>query len=256
MTLFAYWKNCSWIASAVRQRVGADRYDKTIGVYEHYEVKHLVVSDSAGRDLTQASGLSPHATLFNCVPDPSGIGSVVPDDDPPIVLAVASVQPRKGPDTFVEVAAIVCEEHPSVRFVWLGGSEDGELANFVAARGLQGKVEFVKWSDDPGEWMSRASVLLVPSRSEAFGLIAAEAMARFRTVVTFDGIGTAEVVADGGVVVPQGDAPAMAATVCDILEESPEARPNGRARRRYETTFQPSCFAKTLGEIMRDSHDC
>jgi glycosyltransferase involved in cell wall biosynthesis len=82
---------------------------------------------------------------------------------------------------------------------------------------------------------NRAAAVLVPSRYEGFGLPAAEAMACGTPVVASAGGALAEIVREcgGGVLVPVGDAAALAKEVALLLEQ-PERRAalgaRGRAR--------------------------
>ena len=177
-----------------------------------------------------------------------------PDDDPPLVVNVATLQRRKGPDLFIDVASRVCAEHPTVRFLWVGKVLDHafhrELEEEIEARGLSSRVEFVGHVDPPFEWMRRASVMLFTSRSEAFGNSVAEAMACFRTVICFAGTGAEFAVGDTGEVIPGFDVDKAAGRVSTILKRSPSDRINHDARRRYEMYFSPDAYADRLSAVL------
>jgi len=86
-----------------------------------------------------------------------------------------------------------------------------------------------------------ADIFLMPSTAEAFGMMAIEAMACGKPVITFDGTSLPEVTfaPDGGIAVPQGDVDALLIELQQLIA-SPEKRLQlGRtalelARRHYD----------------------
>jgi D-inositol-3-phosphate glycosyltransferase len=102
----------------------------------------------------------------------------------PVLLFVGRIQPLKGLD--VAVRALAAMRRDDAELVVVGGPSgvDGpaELArvrSLVTELGVEGRVRFV----DPqphhllSTWYRAADVVLVPSRSESFGLVALEAAA-------------------------------------------------------------------------------
>ena len=102
---------------------------------------------------------------------------------------------------------------------------------------------------------NRAALVLVPSRFEGFGLPAAEAMACGTPVVASAAGALAEVVraAQGGVLVPPGDAEALAKAVAGLLEQ-PElrARLGERARARVVERFSWPRIAAATAAVYRE----
>jgi glycosyltransferase involved in cell wall biosynthesis len=101
----------------------------------------------------------------------------------------------------------------------------------------------------------RATLVVVPSRFEGFGLPAAEAMACGTPVVATDAGALPEVVGagGGGVLVPRDDADALAKAVRSLLEQ-PEARRAlaERARSRVEAAYAwPRVAERTAAEYRR-----
>jgi D-inositol-3-phosphate glycosyltransferase len=103
-----------------------------------------------------------------------------------VVLFVGRIQALKGADVAVEAFAKVVAEHQDALLLVVGGpsgpSGDAHLArvhDLVERSGLSGHVRFVE--PQPHEMLSSyyraAEVVLVPSRSESFGLVALEAAA-------------------------------------------------------------------------------
>lgn len=102
----------------------------------------------------------------------------------PVLLFVGRVQPLKGLD--VAVAALGAMEDQSVTLVVVGGpsgvggeAEFRRVKEMVSELGLERRVRFV--DPQPHHLLSTyyraADLCVVPSRSESFGLVAAEAMA-------------------------------------------------------------------------------
>ncbi|RPJ74307.1 MAG: glycosyltransferase, partial [Desulfobacteraceae bacterium] len=76
---------------------------------------------------------------------------------------------------------------------------------------------------------ARASVAVVPSVYEGFGLPAGEAMACAVPVVSTTGGALPEVVGDAGLLVPPADPSALAAALLRLLDDPPLAGHLGRA---------------------------
>jgi D-inositol-3-phosphate glycosyltransferase len=107
-------------------------------------------------------------------------------DDHPVVLFVGRIQPLKGLDVALEAFVQIREEIQDARLVVVGGpsgpSGEDELARIRARVGelqFEQHVEFIpaRPHQEIPLYYRAADVLLVPSRSESFGLVAAEAQA-------------------------------------------------------------------------------
>ncbi|MFW2340504.1 MAG: glycosyltransferase [Acidimicrobiia bacterium] len=129
----------------------------------------------------------------------------LPEDDP-LVLFVGRVQPLKGIDVAVEAFALLSRQHPTARLVVIGGpsgpsgSDELQNAREVADRaGVTEVVSFLQPVEHSvlARYYRAADVLLVPSRSESFGLVAVEAQASGLPVVAARVGGLAYAVADG-----------------------------------------------------------
>jgi len=102
---------------------------------------------------------------------------------------------------------------------------------------------------------SRATLVVVPSLYEGFGLPAAEAMACGTPVVASAAGALPEVMAVGGVgtLVPPGDAEALAKAIAELLA-APEARSSlsARARPRIEAAFSWPRVAEATASVYRE----
>ena len=99
---------------------------------------------------------------------------------------------------------------------------------------------------------AEASVAVVPSVYEGFGLPAGEAMACGVPVVSTDGGALPEVVGDAGVIVPVRDAEALAAAIAGLLCD-PQRREalSRRGRQRIEERFCWHLCAQQMTDYYR-----
>ncbi|MDQ3305222.1 MAG: glycosyltransferase [Actinomycetota bacterium] len=146
----------------------------------------------------------------------------------PVLLFVGRIQPLKGLD--VAVSALAELDRADAELVVVGGPSgaDGpeELARvvqLVGDLGVAGQVRFVEPQPHHllSTWYRAADVVLVPSRSESFGLVALEAAACGRPVVAAAVGGLRTVVDHGrsGFLVEERHPRAYAERVAEILDD-------------------------------------
>lgn len=163
----------------------------------------------------------------------------MPSGEPPAgqdVLFLANLQPRKGVlvalDAFEQVAA----DLPGARLIVAGaGPEEEELRRRVAASRVGDRV--LLRGPLPREAvlaaMQACTVYCMPSLGEPFGMSALEAMACARPVVGTDAGGLRYLVPPGGgLMVPPGDARALAVALGQVLASPAVQRAMGERNRR------------------------
>jgi D-inositol-3-phosphate glycosyltransferase len=122
---------------------------------------------------------------------------------PPVLLYAGRIQPLKGVDVALESFALIRDVIPGATFVVVGGPSGPqgleELERLQRRADEIGGVEFRDPvpHDDLADHYRAADLLLLPSRSESFGLVAAEAQSCGLPVVAARTGGLAHVVADG-----------------------------------------------------------
>jgi rhamnosyl/mannosyltransferase len=146
--------------------------------------------------------------------------------------------------------------------LWLGGSGplSGELKALAARAGVASKVRFVGRipDDEPVAYYEAADVFVLPSvaKAEAFGLVQLEAMYCRRPVVSCRlGTGVEWVNQDGvtGLVVPPGDADALAGAINRLLADAPLSAAMGEAgRRRVDRDFATERMVRRTLALYRE----
>ncbi|MFJ8085446.1 glycosyltransferase family 4 protein [Streptomyces sp. NPDC096205] len=194
---------------------------------------------------------------------PNGIQPGPPEPAPrqprePHVLFLARLHPRKRPEAFVQMAALVHQRLPEARFT-LYGPDDGALP---AVRRLidEGPADVVRYGGalDPAETREayrRAAVHVLASVNEPFGMTVIESLAAGTPVVCTDTCGIADELARrGAALVTDGSPEAMAAAVCRLLGD-PElwARTAEAGRRVVEDVYSIGAVVDRLEEIYRGS---
>jgi len=131
----------------------------------------------------------------------------------------------------------------------------GKTEKLVKKLGLQQRIKFVSGisTEQMVRYYAEATVAVVPSVYEGFGLPAGEAMACGVPVVSTDGGALPEVVGDAGVIVPAKNVDAMVAAIDDLLQQPERRRQLGEAgRRRIDEKFCWQVCAREMTAYYRE----
>jgi glycosyltransferase involved in cell wall biosynthesis len=126
------------------------------------------------------------------------------DNDSIVVGLVGRLDPAKGQATFIKAAAGLMQslrEGERIKFVIVGEETLGrsstylsELKEMVAQFHLEDYVIFAGYQENIPEVMRSFDIFVMPSRQEAFGLVAIEAMAMECPIIISSGGSAAEIV--------------------------------------------------------------
>ncbi len=184
------------------------------------------------------------------------------DPDRPLVLFVGRIQALKGPD--VAIGALAELAATDAQLLIVGGASgvggNGELAaarRLVADLGLEERVRFVE--PQPHHILSSyyraADVVVVPSRSESFGLVALEAAACGIPVVASGVGGLLSLIDDGrtGTLVADRSPHAFAAAIDELLADPLRRAEMGAAAveraRRYTWSFAAARLRRVYTDL-------
>ena len=176
--------------------------------------------------------------------------------NPRQIIATASADaPLKGLAVLLRAFKTLVEADPSRRLVLIARPKPGgDTEALIKDLGLADHIRFVGDAshEDINRLYAESAVAVVPSLYEGFGLPAVEAMAAGVPLVSSDGGALAEVVADGGLLVPAGDCDALAEKLERVLTDPALARALGdQGRQRVERQFCWSVCAEQMVEQYR-----
>ena len=223
------------------------------------ELRHIVtVSRCSAADIATDFGVLPGA--LHVVPN--GVDTQLFRPLPSVarnprqIIATASADaPLKGLPVLLRAFKKLVEADPSRRLVLIARPKPGgDTEALIKDLGLADHIRFVGDAshEDINRLYAESAVAVVPSLYEGFGLPAVEAMAAGVPLVSSDGGALAEVVADGGLLVPAGDSDALAENLERVLTDPALARALGdQGRQRVERQFCWSVCAEQMVEQYR-----
>lgn len=148
--------------------------------------------------------------------------------DPPRLLTLASLIPRKGHDVLIDALATLADLPWQARFV---GSRDLDpawsegLRQQVNRLGLQTRIQMAGAVDDIAAEFQNADLFVLPSRFEGYGMVFAEALAAGLPIVAARAGAVPDVVPESaGVLVPPDDTTALAAAMRSLLTRQDQRR--------------------------------
>ena len=231
----AHWAGIPVVATRRTQLpVRRGRFSK---LQHEWCARVICVSEAVRRECA-AAGIAGHRLAV--IPDFVDCGSFAPRVAPPgrarcaSIVAVGRLSAEKGHRVLVCAMREVVKAVPETRLRIYGeGPERTRLAGDIAAAGLGEQVMLAGFVADPREALAAAAVVAMPSLLEGLGAAALEAMAMAKPVVATDAGGLPESVLDGvtGMIVPRGDAAALARALVALLRDPERARRLGEAGR-------------------------
>ena len=168
-------------------------------------------------------------------------------DGQKILIHVSNFRAVKRPVDVVDIFVRVQKQIPAVLLMVGDGPERSNAEWAARHSGVERKVHFLGKQDNIEDLIGISDLLLLPSETESFGLVALEAMACEVPVVASRVGGLPEVVTDGeeGFLVEPKDVGKMAERSLAILADESNRREMGkRARKKADAHF---CSNRIIG---------
>jgi glycosyltransferase involved in cell wall biosynthesis len=221
------------------------------------------VLETAGRSVTAALSISPavtrglrHPNIIE-VPEPIEPPEDVTcparrDESAPVIGYLGRVDPPKGVEDVVRAAGLL-----NVTTLIAGAPHLAPVTYLPTLQALAdsvapGRVQFLGPVSEPWDFLRRIDVLVVPSRREPWGRVAAEALTVGVPVVAADAGGLPGIVRHGvdGLLYPPGDVDALVRCLRRLLEDAALRRRMSRAGRSGASRFRPDAAAKAVSDAL------
>jgi glycosyltransferase involved in cell wall biosynthesis len=176
-----------------------------------------------------------------------------------IVGIVARLQRWKGIDVLLDAARLWLREGADVFFVVVGGRHslepdyELEVKRRAHELGVGDRVRFTGHCTNVMDWLAAMDIVVNASFGEPFGMTIVEAMALGKAVVATRVGGPLEIVTDGvdGLLVPPGDAAALAAALSRLADAGLRRRLGSAARERA-TVYALPRFVAEVNDALRE----
>lgn len=228
----------------------------------HREVGVISVSDAIRERLTNRGGIErdrirviPNGLDMTHFPPPD-LDEETVSGRALVVGTYGKLAEEKGQRVFLEAAATILQSGVDVEFLILGrGPDKPELRRIAKRLGLTSRLTFSPTTTSRFRSMGSMDIFVEPSFQEGLGLSVMQAMASGIPVIASGVGGIYNLIADGetGVLVPSGDAEALARAVADLLAAPTLRRELARhARERVEKEFNADSIASRVLEWYQD----
>ena len=170
--------------------------------------------------------------------------------DTPVISFIGRLAPIKRPDRFVEVARLLHETRPDVRFLVAG---DGSEASFLRAAADTLPITVLGWRDDVHNVLAASDAVMLTSDNEGTPLSLIQAALAGLPVIAADVGSVPDVVVDGETGWLASPEPRqLAEATLDFLKRSTEAERRGReAQRRALRLYGVQRLAEDHARVYR-----
>ena len=243
----------------LRWKMRETKFVRSISDFNKRFLEKLYPTEAAGKIIVVHVGIEPERYEANAQRFANARTGI------PKILCVAAHRPYKGLPILIEACRILRDQGLSFHCDVVGdGPMRAELEQLIRERGVEDVFRLAgpNPQDVVAEMMGEATLFVLPSiiaadgQMEGIPVALMEAMASARAVVSTQISGIPELVEHGvnGLLVPPGDAQALAAAMREVLENRERAREMGRhgqEKVRAEFTL-PDCVAQLLARLERE----
>ena len=170
-----------------------------------------------------------------------------------LIIAMGRIQYQKGFDTLVDVFSLVHKRYPDWRcYIYGDGNCRVEIDKCIKDNGLQ-EVIFLKGrTDNVPIAMREASMFVLSSRFEGFGMVLAEAMSQGLPAISFDcPTGPSDIVKSNynGILVENQNKQALVEAICYMIERPEERKRMGITAIHTAKKFAGDSIAKMWYQV-------
>ncbi len=236
-------------------------------VLRHAAAMHYT-SRAEQREAEQAGATAPAAVIplgidtaaFQNPPGPDNFLKRFPQaKGRTLVLFLSRLDAKKGLDLLLPAFAEIKKTHPAAMLVIVG---DGEKSYVAGLRGLAaqlGMADDITWTGflggaDKLSAFAAASVFVLPSYSENFGIALVEALAAGLPCVTTDGVAVSEDIRESGAgLVVEAESKPFCEAMNRLLEDAAlRTRFGANARKLATERFSVEAMGATLKKLYED----
>ena len=232
----------------IRDRIADDYLPKSVAAFfrrlARIIPKELIANSYATLETLRRPDERQTPPNFCVVHDGAEVGPEVAPSPSDILTVglVGRISPWKGQHIFLEAISLIRGRFPQAQFQIIGSAlfseadYEKEIRALCTSLQLDDIVEFLGFRDDVANLVDRMDLLVHASTTgEPFGQVILEGMAAGKAVVATRGGGVPEFVDDQitGLLVPMGDAPAMADAMVRLLSDAPFRLKTGKRARQH-----------------------
>jgi glycosyltransferase involved in cell wall biosynthesis len=165
-----------------------------------------------------------------------------------IIGCVARLSPEKGHTVLLQAFRKTISRHPQARLVLIGDGEERERLQHLAAELNIGHfVRFLGLRADVPEVLAACDLFTLPSIQEGFPMVILEALAAGKAVIASEVGAIPDAIRHGatGLLVPPGDADALASALCLLIEDEEVRQRLGQSGREF--VREAYDFDRTVG---------
>lgn len=238
---------------------------KIVGVIHGYNSKHIqnadalvAVSNRIKEFLVSEGYKKPIYTIPNMVKLAKDEPEVRSIPNSPLIGAMGMFRRKKGMDVLVNALFILKERGIPYKAVMAGGGyQEKRVKKLAGDLGLSCLIEFRPWLTNEEKWdfLDSLDIFCLPSRSESFGMVVIEAMARKKIVVATKCGGPEEIIQHGinGFLIENDSPTSMANCISDIISNRNKYKSVGE--NAYKTVKDTYCFEvveNSVGNMISD----
>jgi glycosyltransferase involved in cell wall biosynthesis len=237
------------LAPLLRPEVGAVRAIERLQFRPGRYLRATVVTDEVRDDLIRVHGVPPER--IEVVPPAVDVArfagakdgrlrhelAIEPEGN--VILFIGHAFERKG---LGDAVAALAQSGTEAHLVVVGGGDPQEYRRVAEELGVGGRVHFTGAVDSPEDYYAAADILVLPTRSDPWGIPVIEAMAAGLPVVTTEAAGSSSVAAAAGaaLLVPARSPERLASALGELLGDPSRRREMGERGKAEAVRFDVS----------------